>query len=449
LAQAVVAQAASGCRLRFFPRPPHSSSLPRQGRLVRPPPPLPPRTMPMLTRRSRLARPLAAGLALAAVSTILRAWQAAELVALVPSTRALRAAPAPLAGVTAAGGSRRGGVPVRFWDRIQEALGMSKGKDPEQVAANALKELTGPARAKAKMEQKDLKEKRTASRAAMVAVSSAMKELREAQESAMQACEVGWDEDETKWDASLSECAAPVLEKAKVAESALDELGATGAALQIACDAMEAAVKNRTSIAEAVVAELQPEAKEKLASAVKEASQPISDGAALRSWVLAKADVVDMRREIKESMTAKVDAEALIDTLRERRAARNKAEIAAAKAKAAEEALAAEKKAKAKAAAAAASAAPTPASSSEEGPSPLLLVAAAVAAGVAVYFSGGLGGGRVSFSTATKVAQSNAVATRLQSVGQLSDAVISSPKGDLEVKAGGKGELLSLIEVEE
>lgn len=223
---------------------------------------------------------------------------------------------------------------MRFFDRLQELLGLKP--DPEEQAKQRLAELAISAKQEAQAELKELKAAWGKVRTGLTTLQDTMAVLRESREAAQDACEVGWDEEEAQWDASLKDFATPVLERSAVAQAALEELERTTTMLGDACSNVEKAVLNRTKVAKAVVEGLDDLAKKRLALPLREASQPIDDGDQLRVWVLARAEVKDTLRQLRAFAAEAVeDPESLAGSLRERRASRCRMEVTRAAAAAA------------------------------------------------------------------------------------------------------------------
>jgi len=397
--------------------------------------------------KARRTSTLSVCLVAAAAIAALESRQAAQPAAWVAPSRGV---PANFAGKTLpAAASGRNGVEMRFFDKIAEALGLKKSAESE--AASSLKDLTKSAKAQALADLKDLKSAREGARDAMKSMSAAMATLRMQKDKAMDDCEVDWNSDSADWDASLKNCAAPVLESAESAKKLLAELKTANSELISVCDRTEANSVNRTKTAQAVVAELEPEAQESLAAKVTEASQAISEGAGLRAWAFGKADLVDLEREIAASVgETTIDVSALIGSYREKRSARLAVEKEAAVKKAAADAAAAAKASAAAVASSSSSAAAAEPAAEEEGnPAALLGLLVAVAVATFAFSKGQLPDLKALSVKAPSVASiSMPSMPKMPSMSAMDkaaelprEAETKNKKEDLEVKIT-KGELL-------
>lgn len=213
------------------------------------------------------------------------------------------------------------GRPLRFMGKIMEVFGL---KDEEAVASGELGKLASFAAAAAQAELLTLREARAAMQASSAALSQAMASFKQAELEALEACERGWQDAEDTWDDSLKSCAAPVIEKASVADAAMSSLEAAAAMLSTACESMEINSMNRTAVARGVVEKLAEQPRARLADAVKSAAGPgFSDGEPLRFWVLARAEVTDAKRQISMAKVEVTEAATIAATLRARRTERS------------------------------------------------------------------------------------------------------------------------------
>mmetsp|Transcript_27466 Transcript_27466/g.78565 ORF Transcript_27466/g.78565 Transcript_27466/m.78565 type:complete len:360 (+) Transcript_27466:76-1155(+) len=224
---------------------------------------------------------------------------------------------------------REGATTARFLKRLREYF----RPDLEAKAVLELEALTVEARVQVQQELERLSRCREAVRGAAEQLQDAMAELNEAKMMALDACEVGWEEDENEWGASLKDCADPVLDKSFAAQAALLALDAAQHELGRGCGEAKAAAGGRTAAAEALMEGLDEAARKRLAPKLRLASQPLDEATPLWDlWDLAEQEEVDIAlRDLRQlGEEARVEAATFMQTLRERRASRSRAEVAAA-----------------------------------------------------------------------------------------------------------------------
>mmetsp|Transcript_144464 Transcript_144464/g.462928 ORF Transcript_144464/g.462928 Transcript_144464/m.462928 type:complete len:360 (+) Transcript_144464:120-1199(+) len=224
---------------------------------------------------------------------------------------------------------REGATTARFLKRLREYF----RPDLEAKAVLELEALTAEARVQVQQELERLSRGREAVRGAAEQLQDAMAELNEAKMMALDACEVGWEEDENEWGASLKDCADPVLDKSFAAQAALLALDAAQHELGRGCGEAKAAAGSRTAAAEALMEGLDEAARKRLAPKLRLASQPLDEATPLWDlWDLAEQEEVDIAlRDLRQlGEEARFEAATFMQTLRERRASRSRAEVAAA-----------------------------------------------------------------------------------------------------------------------
>mmetsp|Transcript_144465 Transcript_144465/g.462933 ORF Transcript_144465/g.462933 Transcript_144465/m.462933 type:complete len:371 (+) Transcript_144465:120-1232(+) len=235
---------------------------------------------------------------------------------------------------------REGATTARFLKRLREYF----RPDLEAKAVLELEALTAEARVQVQQELERLSRGREAVRGAAEQLQDAMAELNEAKMMALDACEVGWEEDENEWGASLKDCADPVLDKSFAAQAALLALDAAQHELGRGCGEAKAAAGSRTAAAEALMEGLDEAARKRLAPKLRLASQPLDEATPLwdlwdlaeqgegpRLWDTAQEEVDIALRDLRQlGEEARFEAATFMQTLRERRASRSRAEVAAA-----------------------------------------------------------------------------------------------------------------------
>lgn len=224
---------------------------------------------------------------------------------------------------------REGATSARFLKRLREYF----RPDLEAKAVFELEALTAEARVQVHQELERFSRGRAVVRGAAEQLQDVMAELNEAKMMALDACEVGWEEDENEWAASLKDCAGPVLDKSLAAQAALLALDAAQHEFSRGCGEAKAAAGRRTAAAEALMEGLDEVARKRLAPKLRLASQPLDEATPLwDQWDSAEQEEVDIAlRDLRQmGEEARVEAATFMQTLWERRASRSRAEVAAA-----------------------------------------------------------------------------------------------------------------------
>lgn len=283
---------------------------------------------------------------------------------------------------------RRGrrNVAVRFFDRIQMALGWRE--DPEKVEKD-LEEMVAKAKAATASDLESLRGGRERVMADQEKLVEAKALLSKRREEAFEQCEVRWEADEVLWDDTVGYCAKPYAEQYQVAKDLLGKLRASVKALRETTTAAESGVAERRAAAEARVDELEKEDQAQIEDlpAKLEAASGGSDAERLRILTLAKAETTDAMGEAarSEMLLKELDSDDLLKKLLDR-CVEIRDEIRDAEKARAAAAAEAKSKAEAEAAKAAAKAAKMPEEAEDEDSS-----AATTAVGAVALLAGAAG----------------------------------------------------------
>lgn len=221
---------------------------------------------------------------------------------------------------------KKAGFFEKLGDGFARMLGM---KDPEEEAFQELFALANEKASTVQAEVDTIQVKRELVHSAQRSLKDAVAAFFKARAETLESCQVDWEKDESVWDASLNECAQPVLAAAADVRSKFPDLQSAQKELESAVAAAEAGVANRTALAFKIVKPLEEDIKERLASAVRNASKPLDNGERFRIYILARAEISESKSLIvsaSEKIQSKL--EDLMNEMRELRSTRRTQELA-------------------------------------------------------------------------------------------------------------------------